>query len=717
MNPILRLLLLIFTLISSLANAQTTNTKNYKISNHFFELQFPSNGNSIFTYTEKETGEAIQIKPPVFEVNGKQLIAKPVILNFVAKPDTLKNGVIEYRLKGKLKGNDALSLQITFRVSPKSPVIRFFYTLQSADKKLLTKNTGRDALNYVSTTFSKSAKFSEIQLSDFNEKSHSFVLNDKPIEDRYFENNQSVTGPILIAENNKSTFILAYEHGSQIPDRFIQFNVAENKSISINAVKGNYYHNQSIDAVHPYETIWFEVAGIKGNKETMAEYYRTFILKDIAVNAASRTPYIYYNTWGFQERNKTWNGNKYLSSMNLSHTLKEINTAHRLGIDVYVLDAGWFGKTGDWQVNKTAFPDSLQLVKAKLDSMNMKLGLWYSPTQAAVSSKIYKENADCITSYNGETSTASEVWETESSYNMCMVSKYWKDCAAQMIRSAKEYGNIYFKWDAIYQYGCNSPNHNHGKETNSQQERMDCYAFELGKYLNKVVDSVASVIPNAIVDFDITEGWRSMGLQFLASGKYFHMNNGPYYDNYNLPMPEKMLWNNIFVYPGAARAAVCRTSLGYDKWIPSILFLTHYLPDAPQVSQTINVASLILGQNGFWGDLLSLSDTSITHIGNLIQKYKQVKNDITISNPVRMGEISSLPEIHEKINEKNGRGAVVIFAMPAKGHIYTYITKNKVDKNLWHNDDVKVRYDKQGRAIITCEFKDEAAKIIFFGVK
>ena len=625
--------------------------------------------------------------------------------------------MIEYRLKGKLKTDAAFSLQVTFRVSPQSLIVRFCYTLQSTVAHVFTKKSGKDSLSYFSAAFKNFNRFSEIQLADFNESSHSFVLNDKPVEDRYFENNQLITGPILVAENSKASFMLGYEHGSQIPDRFIQFALSANKNISVKAVKGNYYNNQPLDATHPYETVWFEVAGVKGDKQILAQHYRNFILKDIALNPASRTPYIYYNTWGFQERNKAWNGNKYLSSMNLSHTLEEINMAYRLGIDVFVLDAGWFGKTGDWQVNKTFFPDNLQTVKSTLDSLNMKLGLWYSPTQAAVTSKIYKDNANCITSYNGETSKPSEVWETEESYNMCMVSNYWKDCAAQMIRSAKEYGNIYFKWDAISQYGCNSPNHNHGTIANTEQERMDCYAFELGKYLNKVVDSVSSLVPNAIVDFDITEGWRSMGLQFLASGKYFHINNGPYYDTYNLPMPEKMMWNNIFVYPGAARAAICRSSLEYDKWIPSVLFLTHYLPDAPQTSQTINVASLILGQNGFWGDLLSLSDESVKHISSIIHKYKQVKDDITLSYPVTSGKINSLPEIHEKINEKNGRGAVVIFSMPAEGHSYTYITKNKVDKNSWHNEDVQVSFDKQGRAIITCEFKDEAAKIIFFGVK
>ena len=721
MNLKNNLLLVIFVFTTFLVDAKVPSNKKlykgYKINHLFFDINFPSTDKSIFNYTEKQTGETLEIKAPVFEIDGKKLVAQPEALVLVSRPVTLKNGVIEYHLNGRLKSDAALSLQIILRVSPNSPVIRFCYILNSTVPHKLTKSTGKDLLSYFSTSFKNFTRFSEIQLADFNESSHSFVLNDKPVDERYFENNQSVTGPILVAENNKASFMVAYEHGSQVPDRFIAFGLSENKTISLKAVKGNYYNNQPLDATHPYETIWFEVAGVNGNKQSMAQHYRNFILKDIAVNSASRTPYIYYNTWGFQERNKAWNGNKYLSSMNLSHTLKEIKMAHRLGIDVFVLDAGWFGKTGDWQVNKTFFPDSLQIVKSTLDSLNMKLGLWYSPTQAAVTSKIYKANADCITSYNGEASEPSEVWETEASYNMCMVSSYWKDCAAQMIRSAKEYGNIYFKWDAISQYGCNSSQHQHGTIANTEQERMDSYAFELGRYLNKVVDSVSVVVPNAIVDFDITEGWRSMGLQFLASGKYFHINNGPYYENYNLPMPEKMRWNNIFVYPGAARAAICRTTLGYDKWIPSVLFLTHYLPDAPQTSQTINVASLILGQNGFWGDLLALTNESVNHISGIIEKYKQVKDDITLSYPITEGDINSLPEVHEKINEKNGRGAVVIFSMPAQGHTYTYITKNKVEKNVWHNEDVQVSYDKLGRAIITCEFKDDAAKIIFFGVK
>ena len=91
-------------------------------------------------------------------------------------------------------------------------------------------------------------------------------------------------------------------------------------------------------------------------------------------NTESRKPYIFYNTWNFQERNKLWNGKTYLESMNEDRILKEIDVAHRMGVDVFVLDSGWYEKAGDWTVSSERFPNGLKTVKAKLDSYGMKLG-------------------------------------------------------------------------------------------------------------------------------------------------------------------------------------------------------------------------------------------------------------------------------------------------------------------------------------------------------
>ncbi len=95
---------------------------------------------------------------------------------------------------------------------------------------------------------------------------------------------------------------------------------------------------------------------------------------------------------------------------------------------------------------------------------------------------------------------------------------------------------------------------------------------------------------------DVTETGRAMGLAFLSAGKFFLVNNGPYLFDYDLPMnKEKDNWN-LFFYPGQARTWIARSPLGFDKWIPSTLFLTHYFPDDPRNLQELNIASMILGQ-------------------------------------------------------------------------------------------------------------------------
>jgi len=175
-----------------------------------------------------------------------------------------------------------------------------------------------------------------------------------------------------------------------------------------------------------------------------------------------------------------------------------------------------------------------------------------------------------------------------------------------------------------------------------------------------------------------------------------------------------------------ARAVNARRILDYDRWIPSTLFLTHYLPDDPEYSQWINLGSLILGQNGIWGDLPKISEAGVERFGTTLSKYKEVRDDITKSHPVRSGAIGGSPEIHEKIFTGSGRGAVVIFynyrnvwrADPANSFPgeFTYTTENPVDKKHWANPGTDVTFDDRGRAVITAKFTGPGAKIVFFGV-
>lgn len=683
------------------------------MENKMCKIELLGKESCLWRYTEKSTGRSWDFAPPTFQVGGE---SKPAVIRGVSasgEPVELPNGAAEYTYTGTLAMDANLILEMTFCLLPDNPVVRFRYRLKAKSTCILTKRAGSDDLQYFRLSFANLPICKEVRFSEFDELTHSYRLTEHNLPERDFSYELTVMGPMLVASNGTHTILVAYEHGSQVPDAFLQYHLSPDHSVVLKATKGNYYNGQTITTEQPYETIWLQFAGAKGSEELLANYYRSFILKVMTLNAESRKPYIFYNTWNYQERNKHWNGKNFLDSMCLERILNEIYVAHRMGIDVFVLDTGWYEKTGDWQPSKTRFPDGFHSVKECLNRYGMKLGLWFSPTQAAVSSRIVQEHSDCRVSWNGQVEKPHPVWETEESYRMCLVSGYWKEFADELIRVNKELGVTYFKWDAIEQYICNAPAHWHGTEANSPQERADCYAFEMVRYMTRIVDRVSNACPEVIVDFDITEAHRCVGLSFLSSGKYFLINNGPYFGSYDCP--ERDRWSNVYVYPGPARARVCRSPLVYDKWIPSVLFLTHYLPDDPHSSQIINLASLILGQNGIWGDLLNVSEEGVKLFGKVLGLYKQVRDDITASFPVRTGIVGGSPEIHEKVSQQTGRGAVAIFT-DAVGR-YTYVTSNPVAETYWATGGLEVIRYPSGQSRLEITFHQPGAALVFFGVK
>lgn len=682
-----------------------------KINNKYFSIEF-NDDNYLWKYNLPKEQKSFLIHPPIVEINHKEItcMLKDIVLS---EKLALKSKISQYKFIGSVSNVPGLKLEIKLRISEESAIVRFQYKLISSEVYNLTKDQGIDNIKYLSLKGDDFSSYKEIRFSEFNEKIHSFCLSEIDIKAKDFENELKVMGPMIVESSDDFSFLIAYEHGSQVPDSFLQFHLNKDFQIAVEAVKGNYYTSQLLYENNSFESVWFEFGAVIGNEEELSKAYREFVLKFMTLNSESRKPYIFYNTWAYQERNKWWNNKTFLNSMNEERILKEIEIAHNMGIEVFVIDTGWYEKTGDWLVNKERFTYDLKTVKNKLDEYGMKLGLWFDPQAAAVSSNMANRNKDCLISSKGKDWPPQPIWETEESHRMCLVSNYYKDFAKELIRLVKEVGVTYFKWDAISQYGCTDPMHFHGNSNNTETERADCYAFQIGIYMTKIVDILCEECPEAIVDFDITEGHRYVGLGFLSAGKYFLINNGPYYYNYNIPIPEEK-WSNIFVYGGPARGWICRTPLDFDKWIPSTLFLTHYLLDEPKDSQITNIASLILGQNGIWGDLLNISKEGIDLFNELLNEYKKVREDITEAFPIRSGAVGGSPEVYEKINTKNCRGAVVAFSSN-KGK-YTYITENSVNKQYYSTEGVNVNFDEKYRAILELEFEKEGAKIVFFGI-
>src|SRR5690242_19574574 len=130
--------------------------------------------------------------------------------------------------------------------------------------------------------------------------------------------------------------------------------------MSLQAVKGNYYNGYPIRKDHSWQTIWLEAGAVNGDEEALAKNYRSFVLHSMSQNLESPKPYNVYNTWNFKERNRNWYKKTYLYDMTLERILQEIEVAHQIGIEVFVIDAGWFEMTGDWTPSLQRFPDGLK---------------------------------------------------------------------------------------------------------------------------------------------------------------------------------------------------------------------------------------------------------------------------------------------------------------------------------------------------------------------
>lgn len=75
-----------------------------------------------------------------------------------------------------------------------------------------------------------------------------------------------------------------------------------------------------------------------------------------------------------------------------------------LGIELFVLDDGWFGKRnddttslGDWYENRAKLPNGLKGLANRINNLGMQFGLWFEPEMVSPKSELYSKHPDwCI---------------------------------------------------------------------------------------------------------------------------------------------------------------------------------------------------------------------------------------------------------------------------------------------------------------------------------
>lgn len=124
--------------------------------------------------------------------------------------------------------------------------------------------------------------------------------------------------------------------------------------------------------------------------------------------------------------------------------------ASALGIEMLVMDDGWFGNRyddnralGDWFVNEEKLKGGLKYLVDEVNKLGMKFGIWFEPEMISPDSDLYRAHPDYAIAIPGR-----EPSLCRNQYVLDLTRKevrdYAYECVAKILRSA----NIeYVKWD------------------------------------------------------------------------------------------------------------------------------------------------------------------------------------------------------------------------------------------------------------------------------
>jgi alpha-galactosidase len=93
-------------------------------------------------------------------------------------------------------------------------------------------------------------------------------------------------------------------------------------------------------------------------------------------------------------------------NFNEAKLIELFDGARQLGVDMFLLDDGWFGNAyprdsdkaglGDWQENKTKLPNGIGKLVQEATNRGIKFGIWLEPEMVNPKSELYQKHPDWI---------------------------------------------------------------------------------------------------------------------------------------------------------------------------------------------------------------------------------------------------------------------------------------------------------------------------------
>lgn len=295
-----------------------------------------------------------------------------------------------------------------------------------------------------------------------------------------------------------------------------------------------------------------------------------------------------------------WEGTYF--DFNEDKILSIAKKAKEVGIELMVLDDGWFGERnddktslGDWYVNRSKLPNGIDGLAKKINDIGMNFGLWFEPEMISQKSELYSKHPEwCIQVPGRKMSRGRNQYVLDlSREDVC---RFITDTLADYLENASV---SYIKWD-MNRYISEA-----GSEllpADRQGEFFHRYILGLYKILGELTERFPDVL---------FEGCSSGGGRFDPGMLYY----SPQIWTSDCSDAVERLYiqhGTSMVYPFCTMGAHVSASPNHQTRRAS--------------SMKIRGDAAIAGQFGFELDITAMSDEEIDEMKDQIKRYKELRS-------------------------------------------------------------------------------------------
>ena len=234
----------------------------------------------------------------------------------------------------------------------------------------------------------------------------------------------------------------------------------------------------------------YSEAGLNGMSQTFHKLYRTRLARG---TWRDKVRPILINSW-----------EAFYFDFDAPKLLGLADAATDLGMELFVLDDGWFGKRddstsslGDWYPNEEKLKGTLKELAEKINAKGLKFGLWIEPEMTNKDSDLYRAHPDWILAEQGK-----RICHSRTQYVLDFSKKEVREYIGDMLENLlAEVPVSYIKWDMNRTFSEVFSNGN-----DREYQGKVCHKYILGVY--ELYERLTSRFPHVLFESCASGGAR-----------------------------------------------------------------------------------------------------------------------------------------------------------------------------------------------------------------